>query len=207
MKKLLLLLVLGLLNFNLKAQDFKVYEKPGALAYDPIIESVTEGAGQVITTIGQGAYQGLHLSVTGYPNLAVQAGISRFSGEFLRMKLCLGGMGGLVVYGTVGKDWIWNLPNKEKIAWNVGLGYYFAWESTYGECANNAINATLSFGETPTVRNYGLMVDIQYDHWFGERGIFGIFGSAGVGIGDTKDKNGRFIWDISAGIAVKLWQK
>ena len=207
MKKFLLLLVLGLVNVNLKAQDFNVHDESDILAYDPILESTTEGAGQIITTIGQGAAKGLSIHVNGYPNLAAQLGISRFSGEFLRMKLCLGGMGGLVLYGTVGKDWIWNLPNKEKIAWNVGLGYYFAWASSFGICANNAFNATLSFGETPTVKNYGLMVDIQYDHWFGERGIFGIFASAGLGIGDTKDRDGIFIWDISAGIAVKLWQK
>ena len=202
MKNFLFLFCFVLISVNLKAQDTK-----GMLAYDPVYESLMQGGGEIISTIGEGAEKGVCIPVNGYPNIAMQAGISRFSGEFLRMKFCVGGMGGLVIYGTVGKDWIWNLPNKEKLAWNAGLGYYFAWGWSYDGCANNAFNASLSFGETPTIKNYGLMVDVQYDHWFGEKGIFGIFGSLGAGWGDTKDPEGRFIWDLSVGIAVKLWQK
>lgn len=164
--------------------------------------SLAEG----INTFGRNAVTATSIPIEGYPNVSLMLGLSRYAGEFARIKWNIGGMGGFSLFGSIGKDWIWDLSNKDKLAWNFGLGYYFAWESTYSTYANNAFDISIAFGETPIVANYGLLVEFEYEHWFGNDGRFGVFGSTGLGLGDTKDKEGKFIWDIAAGIAIKLWQ-
>lgn len=165
--------------------------------------SMVEG----INSFGNTAVSSMNIPIDGYPNISLLLGLSRYSGEFVRAKWNIGGMGGFALYGSVGKDYLWNLQNKNKLAWNVGLGYYFAWESEYSMYANNAFDISVAFGETPLVPNYGVLVQFEYEHWFGDSGRVGVFGSAGLGLGDTKNKNGEFIWDLAAGITIKLWQK
>lgn len=174
---------------------------------ETLANSIGETVGEGMRTFANASMEAMSISVEGYPNVCFRFGMSRFAGEFVQLKWSTGGMGGLGLFTSVGKDWIYDLPNKNKLAWNVGFDIYFAWESTSSVYANNAFSFGLAFGETPIIKNYGVMTNFEYQHWFGETGRYGLFGSVGLGLGDTKDKNGKAIWDVSAGIAIKLWQR
>lgn len=179
----------------------------GSNDYKSSAESLANSIVDGIDTFAKTAVSDMHSDIEGYPNLSFLLGASRYTGEFARLKWNLGGWGGLSLYGSVGKDWLLNLPNKDKLAWNFGLGFYQAWPSAHAMYANNAVCISLAFGETPIMANYGLLAEFEYEHWFGDSGRFGVFGSVGFGLGDTEDKDGKFIGDIAVGIAVKLWQQ
>lgn len=143
---------------------------------------------------------GSFLPVDGYPCIALGVGMSRFAGEFARIKWSIGGFTSLVLQGSVGKDFIFNLPNKDKLAWNVGAGLRIGED-------HHDVNINLLFGETPLCENYGLLMNAEYEYYFGDAKRFGIFGGLGVVLGDTKKKDPDSFFDFHVGIAVKLWQK
>lgn len=162
------------------------------------------------SSMGRMAYTGMQYSAVGYPNLTLNVGASRMYGEFARLKACLGGAGGLLLYGGVGKDWIFNSDNKDKLSWHSGLGYYGIW----GDDDEQEFNFGITFSETVVCPGYALSMDLSYNYYFGDSTRFGVFGGLGLGIGNLKEAfkteegekfGGKFVWDITLGIAVKLF--
>jgi len=148
-----------------------------------------------------------------YPNIQLQVGASHVYAEFARIKWMIGGGAGMgmVLYGGVGKEYIFDIKNEnmldewtdhKRLPWHAGLGAFFITDSY-----NNSHDLTLAmtFTETPAITNYAVMLDLTWSKYFGSN-RFGFFIGGGIGIGDTKDKNGKFMWDANIGIALKLWQ-
>lgn len=162
------------------------------------------------SSMGKMAYSGMRYSAVGYPNLTLNLGASRMYGEFARLKACLGGAGGFILYGGVGKDWIFNSDNKDKLSWHGGLGYYGIW----GDDDEQEFNMGVTFSETSVCSGYALSMDLMYNYYFGHSTRFGVFGGLGLGIGNLKEAfktkegeefGGKFVWDITLGIAIKLF--
>lgn len=162
------------------------------------------------SSMGQMACSGMGYSAVGYPNLTLNLGASRMYGEFARLKACLGGAGGFILYGGVGKDWIFNSDNKDKLSWHGGLGYYGIW----GDDDEQEFNLGVTFSETPVCPGYALSMDLSYNYYFGNSTRFGVFGGLGLGVGNLKEAfkteegekfGGKFVWDITLGIAIKLF--
>ena len=149
-----------------------------------------------------------------YPNIQLQVGASHAYAEFARLKWMIGGGSGmgLVLYGGVGKEFIFDIKNEnmldewtnhKRLPWHAGIGAFFITDSY-----NNSHDLTLAmtFTETPAITNYAIMMDLTWSKYFGSSNRFGFFIGGGIGMGDTKDKDGKFMWDANIGIAVKLWQ-
>lgn len=162
------------------------------------------------SSVGQMAYSGMGYSAVGYPNLTLNLGASRMYGEFARLKACLGNAGGFILYGGVGKDWIFNSDNKDKLSWHGGLGYYGIW----GDDDEQEFNMGITFSETSVCSGYALSLDLLYNYYFGNSTRFGVFGGLGLGVGNLKEAfkteegekfGGKFVWDITLGIAIKLF--
>ncbi|MBR5102639.1 MAG: hypothetical protein IK092_05900, partial [Muribaculaceae bacterium] len=149
-----------------------------------------------------------------YPNFQLQAGASHMYGEFARAKLMLGGGNGfgLVLYGGMGKEFIFNVKNEKMLdhysghkrtPWHAGLGAFLITDE-YDNSSDLTFGIT--FTESPAVTNNALMLDLTWSKYFGENRRFGVFIGAGGGLGDMRDEDGKFMWDVNIGIAFKLWK-
>lgn len=162
------------------------------------------------SSMGRFASSMAYWPAAGYPNLTLNLGASHLFGEFARLKACLGGAGGFILYGGVGKDWIFKGENHEKLSWHCGLGYYGSW----GYDSEHEFDMGITFSETPVCPGYALSLDLSYSYFFGDTTRFGLIGGAGIGVGRIKDIfemqtqdrfAGKFVWDVTLGIAVKLF--
>lgn len=152
------------------------------------------------------------ISADGYPNFQVAAGLSRTYGEFARLKVHIGGAGGFVLYGGVGKDWIFNGENKDKLSWHAAIGYFMA----LGYDTNQDLTLGICYAETPVIKGGTLNLDLTYSYFFGDKMRFGVFGGGAIGVGNVKEVMestesekfpGKIVWDLHLGIAFKLWQQ
>lgn len=149
----------------------------------------------------------------GYPNILIAAGLSRAYGEFIRFKWYLGGIGGYVLYGGIGKDWLFNGANKEQLSWHLAIGYFFALNYE----TNQDISVGVCYAETPVLTGGTLNLDLTYSYYFGKTKRFGLFGGGAFGVGNVKGvfkeqkTNEKFlgkpVWDLHFGVALKLWQE
>ena len=166
-----------------------------------------EVAGNFISGYMGAVESASHVEVSGYPYGAINVGMSRFYGEFVRMSITLGGMGGFHAFGGVGKDWIFGLDNNDKLAWHVGIGAYFSWGGDIFDPNTQAIKLDVAIGETPVVINKGFLVEVTYEHFFGKRKRIGAFGGIGYSLGNFKATDPEIDWDFQIGLAFKLWSK
>ncbi|MBO5426820.1 MAG: hypothetical protein J5996_00140 [Prevotella sp.] len=149
--------------------------------------------------------------VAGYPYLALALGISRMYGEFARLHCCLGGDAGFQLYGGIGKDWIFDGDNKDKMSWHAGLGYYMA----LGYDANQQFDFGITYSETAVIAGGAITCDFGYRYFVGRTKRFGFFGGMGFGVGNVKDSfkeryenekfPGKFVWDVQVGVCVKIF--
>ena len=145
-----------------------------------------------------------------YSNLTFQAGLSRVHGEFIRAKACLGGQTGYVLYGGVGRDWLFNAKNEKyigsdakKLGWHAGLGYYGG--DLNGETATGEFALLMDYAETPMVDNGSLNLWLEGTWYFGADGHFGAFGGLGVSGGNLK--NDKLTWNFifEIGLAYRFY--
>ncbi|MBP3456278.1 MAG: hypothetical protein J6K38_08480 [Alistipes sp.] len=160
-----------------------------------------ETVGNTINQFGSVAAQMTKLPSSYYPYIGINLGMSRFAGQYARIKTCLGGGGGFTLMGGVGKEWIFSPNNDKNLLWHVGLGYYMT-----DDCGSE-FGMNILLGETPVCPNKGLLLEISYGYFFGYDQIFGVYGSLGIGGGNLDSKNAKFIFDWNIGIAVKLWSR
>lgn len=149
--------------------------------------------------------------IAGYPCLLLELGLSRMYGEYARLRGCLGGDNGFQIYGGVGKDWVFNGDNKDKLSWHAGLGYY----GVGGWDENQQFDFGITVSETPVVAGLAISFDLGYRYFFGRTKRFGLSGGSGIGVGNLKECcqerpsgeefPGKFVWNIEAGICIKLF--
>ncbi len=138
----------------------------------------------------------------GHPYLALGLGISKSCGEFARLKWTHGGSIGMVISGSIGKDWLFKEDYCDKLCWNAGAGVRFSNE-------NNEIEWNLLVGRTPWHPDPAIMMNLEYAHYFGDSKFFGVFGNigfAGTNL-DDDDSDAKAYFDFMVGVAIKLWQR
>lgn len=168
--------------------------------------------GDRVRTAGKAVMGGLAgVATSGGSQLLLRGAFGRAWGTFGRVEGRFGSSVALAVYGGLGKDLVWKLDNKDKLSWHAGLGVVFALDEDVQNCASD-INVGLTYGETPAYENKALLLELGFDHFFGKSRRFGLFGSAGFGLGnfneDIKDwffDNRHYVWDVTAGIAIRLF--
>ena len=77
------------------------------------VSLTTNAQGNWFDDIGRSVERGRHRYDPAYSNLTLQTGVSTVHGEFIRAKACLGGQTGYVVYGGVGRDWLFDAKNEK----------------------------------------------------------------------------------------------
>lgn len=145
----------------------------------------------------------------GVPYLGIFGGASHAYGEFARLKACImGGISGFELFGGVGKEYIFNSDWKDRMTWHAGIGYYFTDGviSGYGEDTSNILSIDLVVGRTPLCSDIALMAQFEWDHWFGYSRRFGVFGALGVGLGELDNDSPKVLWDVSLGVAIKIFK-
>lgn len=157
------------------------------------INNTMDGIGNVMS-MGIGVY------ADGVPFLGIDAGLSVFYGEYLRLAFTSGGMTGVMLYGGVGKDFIFDRINKEKMTWHAGFGMRMSIEE-------NHVLMGFVFGENPLCYNYGLLFEFVYRRYFGASKRFGFLLGGGAGFGNIKRARPELVWDVQLGFSVKLWQR
>ena len=184
--------------------------------YNNSSSSGAELGRNMASAVSRLATSGAHIRRDCYPNLEARVALSRAYGEYLDLRFHLGGETGYHLYGGIGKDWVFNGKNKEKLSWHFGIGTYVAIDD------NNTVAWGLTVSETPVVENYALMCDINYDYFFGKSRTFGVFGGLGLGAGHLKDgyfgfqkeefqdragyEKIKFVWDIQIGFAIRIFR-
>lgn len=135
----------------------------------------------------------------GVPYFGVELGASVFYGEFARALFATGKNSGLYLYGGVGKDLLFDWKNSDKLLWHGGIGMRYSFDSDH-------YSVGLVYGENPQCFNRAVLIEFVWRHYFGDSQIVGVFAGAGAGLGDFKAKEPAFVWDVQAGISIKLWQ-
>lgn len=140
-----------------------------------------------------------------YPGLYLYTGISKAYGEFARLRVALGGFNG---YAGIGKDWLFNGINKNKLLWHAGIGglYHFGdKKNPWGD-----ISGMVTVAQTAAWEKISLMIDCDFTYWFGRWCRVGCFGGAGFGfanINDVGKKNAagtKFAWNLEFGLTFRL---
>lgn len=140
-------------------------------------------------------------------HLALGIGASRMFGEFAELRLTSNDENAFVVYGGVGKDWLFKGRNSEKISWFGGIGFMESFDESQ-------FTIGLSFSENAVRADYSLNVDLEYRLYMGESKRFGFFGGLTAGMGNFKEVvtykedeepfPGKFVWDVRLGLAVRI---
>lgn len=160
--------------------------------------------------VGRSVERKRHRYDPAYSNLTLQTGVSRVHGEFVRAKACLGGQTGYVLYGGVGRDWLFDAknekflgPDAKKMGWHAGLGYYGG--DLNGETATGEFALLMDYAETPMVDNGSLNLWLEGTWYFGANGHFGAFGGLGVSGGNLK--NDKLTWNFifEIGLAYRFY--
>lgn len=197
----------------LEDSDYSSTRPSGGWKEEVATHAVATGVdalGHFANGFGNLVNENINVEAEGYPNVQLDFGLSRVYGEHVRFAAFLGGAAGFTIYGGVGKGWVFSGKNHGRLAWHAGLGYYVA----LGDDENQDFDFGISFAETPVVCGGALNLDLGYHYFLGRRKTFGFYGGLGLGVGNlkgffrsTEDKvEGKFLWDVQLGIAIKLWQ-
>lgn len=135
-----------------------------------------------------------------YPGLHLFTGISKAYGEYARLRAAFNGVN---VYAGIGKDWLFDGINKDKLLWHAGLGGYYSFggEDPWGD-----ILGSVTVAKTAAWENVSLMLDCDFTYWFGRWRRVGCYCGAGAGFADIKDfgkQNGhgtKFAWNLEFGL-------
>lgn len=157
------------------------------------------------------ALGGLLFSGTGgegkaYPSLQMRLGESRGFGTFTTLRYT---NRGFQIFGSIGKDFLFNSKYKDKITWNAGLGSFFAFGG--GGDPTMDIGLGLSVGQMCQYEKLSLTIDVDYTYWIGRWRRIGLFAGGSIGWGDINylgnndpSRNTCFAWSLSGGVVIRL---
>lgn len=199
-------------NYSLNMSD---YGSESSLTTKQYLEKTAiEKGADMFSNFGKAALGGMSYDADGYPNVQLCVGLSRYFGEFARLKGQFGGASGFILYGGVGKDWLFDLRNKDRLSWHAGMGYYIT--ADYKDQSDFSLG--ISYAETPVVAGGAVGVDLDYSYFFGRTKRFGFFVGGSAGVGEVRElleyednssekSPGCFVWDLRIGLSLKLWQE
>ena len=152
----------------------------------------------------------MHREDPAYSNITVQAGLSRVHGEFLRLRANLGGQTGFVVYGGIGRDWIFKAKNEDylgndpkKMTWHAGLGYYGG--DLNGETATGEFALLVDYAESPMAKGGTVNAMLEGTWYFGNNGHFGAFAGIGGSFYDLKSEKTKAAFIFNIGLAYRFF--
>lgn len=144
----------------------------------------------------------------GVPYLGVEVGYSHFCSNFVRTRAALGGAGGFLLIGGIGKEGIFskNGPG-EDLYWHVGVGSYMTDDE-------HTMEFGFTFGTNPMCNNtyweadinggWGFVMDARYGYFFPYT-RFGIIAGAGIGVGFPESGQAKLLGEYQIGLVVKLF--
>lgn len=144
------------------------------------------------------------IEMRGYPNFQIRAGASLTYGEFVALQAELGGAGGWILGGGIGKDFF---RGEESLAWYADLGMYsgnednlFVMGFMIGKSIVSAPNLAKRIVSNDDKGRFllGSGMYIGWEHYFEDIPRLGFFLLGQIGIGSV---------DIRAGISWKLFAK
>ncbi|MBR3682270.1 MAG: hypothetical protein IKL67_02525 [Tidjanibacter sp.] len=151
----------------------------------------------------------MFVSGDGLPYFGVEVGYSRFCTYFVRPRLALGESGGFLLYGGVGKDDVFKKHGgSEEVYWHVGLGSYVSDEVNTIETGitlgTNPMCNTSEYDDPDIYGGWGFVLDARYSFTIPGT-LFSFYAGAGIGVGWTERGSAQFIYDLHAGVSVKLF--
>ena len=159
-------------------------------------QSITRAQGQFIdAAAGMSAVQ-----MDGYPNLQIRGGISIAYGEFVGLQAELGGKGGWILGGGIGKDLI---RGSDSLSWYADLGMYMGDEDNlfvmgfiFGKSILDAPNWTSGKIHSRFLLGSGMY--LGWEHYFEDIPRLGFFIIGQLNFGS---------YDLRAGISWKIFAK
>lgn len=140
------------------------------------------------------------IPMSGYPNLQVRSGISVAYGELIGLQAELGGKGGWILGGGIGKDYIRDI---DSLSWYIDLGMYMGDEENlfimgviFGKSILDAPNLTSGKINSRVLLGSGMY--LGWEHYFEDIPRLGFFVIGQLNIGS---------YDLRAGISWKLFAK
>lgn len=159
-------------------------------------QSVSRAQGQFIDAAA--GMSGIPMS--GYPNLQVRGGISVAYGEFVGLQAELGGKGGWILGGGIGKDYI---RDSDSLSWYIDLGMYMGDEDNlfvmgfiFGKSILDTPNWTSGKIHSRFLLGSGMY--LGWEHYFEDIPRLGFFVICQLNFGS---------YDLRAGISWKLFAK
>ena len=165
--------------------------------------SISDAVVKGLNDFGNIAKEYQHSETDGYPCAQLQLGASHNYGEFARLKCCLGGLAGYMLYGGIGKEYVFDGINNDELLWHAGIGYF----ANTGD--GQDFTWSMNYANSPQARKGSLNMEFGYSWFFGDKQLYGVFAGAGFGITehDTDVERAKFLWNLEVGFAIKLWQE
>lgn len=150
----------------------------------------------------------MYIDGSGVPYFGIEVGYSHFCSNFVRARAALGGAGGFLLYGGVGKEGVFTKNGgDDDLYWHVGVGSYMTDDV-------NTIEMGFTFGTNPMCNNtlwdadinggWGFVMDIRYVFFFPDT-RFGITAGAGLGVGFPESGRAKLLGEYQIGLAIKLF--
>lgn len=131
----------------------------------------------------------------GYPNLQIRVGASLFMAEYASLKAELGGIGGFVICGGMGKSLFDEMV--EGKSWYAGLGYY-------GGDEDYDISLDFLWVDSHKVLSRALAFELEFSYFFGG-GRLGVFADAQMGICFDVASDAEILkFSVGAGVSWKI---
>ena len=165
--------------------------------------SISDAVVRELNNFGDMAREYQQSETDGYPCVQLQLGASHNYGEFARLKCCLGGLAGYMLYGGIGKEMLFDGINKDDLLWHAGIGYFANTDD------GQDFTWSMNYANSPQSQKGSLNMEFGYAWFFGDKQLYGVFAGAGFGITehDTDKKRTKVLWNLEVGFAVKLWQE
>ncbi len=179
-------------NSSYSSSSYPSYQKPRS---NPI-NNFTNAAIDMIGIDGSGV-----------PYFGVEVGYSHFCSNFVRARAALGGAGGFLLYGGIGKEGIFKKGGPDQLYWHVGMGSYMTDDE-------NTMEFGFTFGTNPMCNNtswepdinggWGFVMDARYGYFFPYT-RFGITAGAGIGVGFPESGQAKLLGEYQIGLVIKLF--
>lgn len=163
---------------------------------DQASQGISRAQGQFINAASSMA----DIPMRGYPNLQIKGGIAVTYGEFVGLQAELGGKGGWILGGGIGKDYI---RGCDSLSWYTDLGMYMGDESNLfvmgviiGKSIIDAPNWASGMIDSRLLLGSGMY--IGWEHYFWSVPRLGFFAIVQFNIGS---------YDIRAGVSWKIFAK
>ena len=182
-------------TYNQSTSNNNSYNRNDNTAANRAAQGLSRTTGQ-LTDMAIGM---IDVDMSGCPNLQIRGGLSLTYGEFVGLSAELGGKGGMILGGGVGKDYFRGV---DSLSWYIDWGMYMGNENdlfVMGLMIGKSIMDAPRWSSTAKKRlHWGSGIYIGWEHYFEDIPRLGIFVIGQLGLGS---------YDLRAGISWKIFAK